>query len=436
LHHDSATASPARAFGALYFRDFRLFWAGAIISHIGIWMEQVARNWLIYDLTGSALQVGLNGVFMTIPFVLTSLYAGTLVDRYDRRKLLLMIESANMAVVVVLAGLIVTGTIQIWHIYASSVVTAIIGAFESPARSTMLPLLVPRADLMTAISLNSMVRKGSQIIGPALGGLALGAFGVGPTYFLNVGTYVVLLAAISMLRVTTPVSERSQSSPIESLVEGIRYVRNDAVLGTLLVMEASVSIFGSFIPMMVVFAREVFQAGPQGYGLLQSALGAGSVLGSLAVASRGDVEHKGYMLIGSGLTFMCAWVAFALTPWFGLALLFLVIAGASDMVLGTTRTTMIQLLARRDLLGRVMSLHSVSTRGIGPFGGFQTGALAGLVGIQSAVAFGALIVGGITCLVALRAPAVRNFTGSGTRGPADGAPPTVPRAMRDADAVV
>ena len=434
MHPDRVEVAPGRAFGALYHRDFRLFWTGAVISHIGIWMEQVARNWLIYDLTGSALHVGLNGVFLTIPFVLMSLYAGTLVDRSDRRKLLLLIEACNMAVVVVLAVLIVTGTIQIWHIYASSVLTALIGAFESPTRSSLLPHLIPRADLMTAISLNSMVRKGSQIVGPSLGGLALGAFGVGPTYFLNVGTYVVLLAAIAMLRVTNPPGERTGSSPIESLVEGVQYVRREIVLGTLILMEAVTGIFGSFIPMMVVFAREVFEVGPEGYGLLQSALGAGSLIGSVALASRGDVRRKGQMLIMSGLAFCVAWVAFAFTSWFWLALVFLVIAGASDMVMGTTRTTMIQLLARRDLLGRVMSLHSVSTRGIGPIGSFQTGALAGLIGIQSAVALGALITGAVTCVVALRVPAVRNFIGSGAheRPPASTA---APRAVRDADAL-
>jgi MFS family permease len=409
--NEGASVGQRRAFGALRHPNFRLFWFGAAIYHIATWMLQVAQNWLIYDLTGSALAVGLTGLFLSVPFVAMSLYAGTVIDRTDRRKALIWISLGNLIIVVAIGLLVWAGWIQVWHIYASSVGTALLGAFESPARGALLPHLVPRADLMTAVSLHSVLRRGTQIVGPALGGIALAGFGVTGSYFLNAGGLLVLLLCLFAMRVPNAVGESTHTNPIDAIGEGLSYVRTHAVIGPLLAMETVMSFFGSFNPMLVVFAREVFLLGPQGYGLLQSTSGLGTVLGSLGLTLIGNVTHKGRLLLGAAIVYGASVVAFAFTPWFPLAAALLICSGAADIINGATRLTIVQLLAPGQMRGRVMSLHAISTRGMGPLGGFQLGATASFIGVQSAVALGGFVCIVIASLVAWRVRAVRQFTG-------------------------
>ncbi|HEY3118812.1 MAG TPA: MFS transporter, partial [Chloroflexota bacterium] len=193
MMHEPLAGGPARqgrAFGALRHRDFRLYWGGSVISQVGGWMQQIAQGWLVYDLTGSAFMVGLNGLAQSIPFIALSLYAGTVVDRVDRRRLLQLVCWGQLALSLILGILIATGHVQIWHIYLTSALHGLIGAFESPARQALLPYLVPRGDLMTAISLNSIQRKGSQVLGPALGGVFIASFGVAGAYFIRAGFFL------------------------------------------------------------------------------------------------------------------------------------------------------------------------------------------------------------------------------------------------------
>lgn len=426
-HAEQEAPPVGRAFGAFRHRDFRLFWGGALVSHIGSWMQQVAQGWLIYEMTGSAFLVGLSGVFLSVPFVLMSFYAGTVVDRVDRKKLLVWIELLNLLINVGVGFLIWTGSIQVWHIYASNIGHALIGAFENPTRGSLLPHLVPRADLMTAVSLNSMLRRGSQIIGPALGGVSVATFGVAITYFFHAAAQLVLVGSVILIRTTNPPSERAASHPLQAVVDGLSYVRSQGVIATLIVMETFFSLFASFNPMLVVFAKDVFGMGPQGFGLLQSAGGAGTLAGSLTLAAVGDVRRKGRLVIVGGFTYGLALIAFALCPWFWLALPILAVAGAADIVMGSTRMTIIQLLARRDMLGRVMSLHGISTRGLGPFGGSNLGAMAEVVGIRSALALGALVCISVTLVVATQAARVRQFVGTGEAGATGEGPLAAPR---------
>jgi MFS family permease len=173
------------------------------------------------------------------------------------------------------------------------------------------------------------------------------------------------------------------------------------------------SIFGSYNTMLVIFARDVFENGPQGLGLLQSAPGLGTILGSIALSMIGDVRQKGRLMVAGGVVYGIAVSLFALTRWFPLALVFLALSGAADVVMGATRTTVLQLYSRRGMLGRVMSLHSMSTRGLGPLGGFQAGWLGSLIGVPTAVAIGGAICAAAVLGVAFAVPEVRGFTGEG-----------------------
>jgi MFS family permease len=418
LQHSQEQSGEARRggpLGALRHRDFRLLWLGSMIAHTGGWMQQVAQAWLIYDLTGSALLVGVNGLVRTLPFLGMSLYAGTVVDRVDRRKLYFWAECAQLLIVLGLASLIATGLVQIWHIYLVSVLNSLVGAFEGPSQQALLPHLVPRQDLMTAVSLNSLLRKGTQIIGPSLGGISVATVGVASTYFLNAGAYVVLILMIFLMRTTNPPVDEHAANPLRAIADGLRYVRSDGIIGTLLLMDSVMSIFGSYNAMLVVFARDVFEVGPQGLGLLQSAPGIGTVLGSMALSSIGNIQHKGRLIIAGGVLYAFSVICFAISPWFPLALFFLTLAGAADITVGSTRTTVLQLFARRNMLGRVMSLQSIATRGISPLSGFQAGALGSVIGVPAAVAMGAAVCLLTVLGVAYGVPELRDFTGEDRR---------------------
>jgi MFS family permease len=400
-----------RAFGALRHRDFQLFWSGGVVSQVAGWMQQIAQSWLVYDLTGSALLVGLNGIFQSVPFVLISFYSGTVVDRVDRKKLLIWLSWGNGLVSLVLAVLIVVGHIALWHIYAAGLLNGIMGAFENPARQSLLPHLVPRADMMTAVSLNSIQRKGAQVIGPALGGIFLAGFGTAGSYFVRAATFAFVILTLWLISGSNPVSNRIREPALRAIVEGLRYVRAERILGGLILMDATMSVFGSYNAMMVIFAREVFNVGPVEQGILQGAAGLGSVLASLALAAAGDVKRKGFLAMTGGIIYACALLAFAFTPWFWLAVPLLTLIGFMDVAYGAIRQTVIQLVTKDEMLGRVTSLAGISQRGLGSLSGFPAGVLTTALGsVQLATAIGAGISLALILGIGARVPILWRFT--------------------------
>ncbi|MSQ10295.1 MAG: MFS transporter [Dehalococcoidia bacterium] len=426
-----ATAPSGGAFGAFRHRDFRLFWSGLVISHLGSWMQQVAQAWLLFSMTGSAAMVGLDGLFKTVPFVLVSLYAGTVVDRVDRRKTLIWVEALNGVLPLIMGTLVVTGRLEVWHFYLNSVLSASLGAFEAPSRQALLPNLVPRSDLMTAISLNSNVRKGSQMIGPAIGGILVAWFGAGWTFLISAAGTSVLVGSLLLMRTSNAPSTAPARNAVTALTEGFRYVRSEPLLLGLLVMQAAASLFGQYISMLVVFANLVHHVGPEGLGMLQSAAGLGALGGSLFLASRGDIRRKGRLLLGCGAVYAVAIMAFSWAPTFLMGLVFLVVVGAADVMMGTAKQTMIQLSVRHDMVGRVMALSSMSMRGVGPLGSFQTGLLTEFIGVQAAVAMGGVLTLTVMTAAFFLLPQLRSYGGgSGPSHDGEGQPLPAARPRR------
>ena len=406
----------------LRYREFRLFWIGLLLSALGSQFTTVAMAWQIYEITGSAFLVGLGGLFRVAPFLLMSLYAGTVVDRVERRRLLFWVQCGNLAITVYLTVVIGMGLVTVWHLYLAAVLNSLVGSFENPTYQAMLPDLVPRHDLMTAVSLNALIRRGSQIIGPALGGVSVAALGITETYMINVVGYIVLIVLIVAMRpLKAPTVERARS-PLQALSDGLSYVRRDRLIAGLLIIDAATSIFGhAYNGLLVIFARDVFDAGAQGLGLLQSAPGLGTVLGSVVIAGMGDVRRKGLVMMIAGVVFGVAMVLFATTPSFPLALLFLAITGVADVTMGSMRITILQFVARREMLGRVMSLQAMATRGVGGLGNFQAGAIGSIIGVPYAIALGAFVCLATILAVSWAVPSIRQFTGtirpSHRRGP-------------------
>ena len=431
LQPPDATVPRGGAFGAFRHRDFRLFWSGLVISHLGTWMQQVAQAWLLFSMTGSAAMVGLDGLFKTVPFVLVSLYAGTVVDRVDRRKTLIWVEALNGVLPLIMGTLVVTGRLEVWHFYVNSVLSASLGAFEAPCRQALLPHLVPRSDLMTAISLNSNVRKGSQMIGPAIGGILVAWVGAGWTFLISAAGTSVLVGSLLLMRTSNVPSTAPARNAVKALTEGFRYVRGEPLILGLLVMQAAASLFGQYISMLVVFANLVHKVGPEGLGMLQSAAGLGALGGSLFLASRGDIRRKGRLLLGCGGVYAVALIAFSWSPTFLMGLAFLVVVGAADVMMGTAKQTMIQLSVRHDMVGRVMALSSMSMRGVGPLGSFQTGLLTEFIGVQTAVAMGGVLTLTVMTAAFFLVPQLRTYGGgSGPSHDDEGQPLPAARPRR------
>ncbi len=279
---NESTASdpqPPGRLAALRYRDFRLFWTGLLVSNTGTWMQMTATNWLLYQLTGSAALLGLNGIFRAVPAIGLGVISGTFADRYDRRKLMIRTEVASGLLALALGLLDHSGKIEAWHIYAFTFLNASVGSFDGPARQALFPNLVPRSALANAVALNSLLWKGSALIGPFLAGVAISWMGTAGAFYANAASYFVVVSAISMMRTTSTGSSKGHSLLSETR-EGFSYIVSRPVVFGIMAMEAVASLFGLNHTMLTIFASDILRVGAHGFGLLQSARGLGAVIGS------------------------------------------------------------------------------------------------------------------------------------------------------------
>ncbi|MCK4362475.1 MAG: MFS transporter, partial [Dehalococcoidia bacterium] len=283
-------------FTSLKNRHYRWFWLGMLASFMGIHLQLVARNWLVYEMTGSALVLGIVIAAWGLPILLLSLYGGAVADRLKKRDLLIVTQVANGIITLIIAILIATGGIALWHLIAAAALTGIIFAFHVPARLAIIPELVHKRELLNAIALNSTGMNLSRFVGFAIGGALLGAIGVAGVYYVVVVCFFVSAALLFMLPVVEKVRQRVVTSIKVDLVEGLRYIYHSPLLRSLLAM-AFVSIaFGlPYMNLMPVFAVDIFNVGEFGLGLLLGMAGLGSLIGSLILASLGDFRRKGLL---------------------------------------------------------------------------------------------------------------------------------------------
>ena len=252
-------------FAAFRYRDFRLFWTSLFISNIGTWMQMTATNWLLYQLTNSPVQLGLNGVFRAIPSIGVGLFSGTLADRYDRRWLLLWTQVVSGLLALGLGLLDQSGNIQAWHIFFFTFVSAIVGSFDGPARQALFPSLVPRSVLPNAVALNSLLWKGAALLGPMLGGIAISLMGTSGAFYVNAASFLVVVMALILMRASSAAAEKSRQFMRET-TEGFSYIVSQPVILGVMIMEAVSSVFGLDNAMLTIFASDVFRVGETGSG--------------------------------------------------------------------------------------------------------------------------------------------------------------------------
>ncbi len=396
-------------FTSLKNRHYRWFWLGMLASFIGIHLQLVARNWLVYEMTGSALALGIVIAAWGFPILLLSLYGGAVADRLKKRDLLIVTQVANGIITLIIAILIATGGIALWHLIAAAALTGIIFAFHVPARLAIIPELVQKREILNAIALNSTGMNLSRFVGFAIGGALLGAIGVAGVYYVVVFCFFVSAALLFMLPVVEKVRQRAVTSIKVDLVEGLRYIYHSPLIRSLLAM-AFVSIaFGlPYMNLMPVFAVDIFDVGEFGLGFLLGMAGLGSLIGSLILASLGDFRRKGLLCIGLAFGFGAAVALFGFSDSYPLSLVLLIAVGLLGAGYLAVNNTLIQSKVPHEMLGRVMSIY-VMTFAMMPLGTLPLGAVSEAIGAQLAIGAGGIIVVLFTLGMAIFHPRLRRL---------------------------
>lgn len=403
-----ATQPAGGPFAALHFRDFRLFWTGLFISNIGTWMQITAISWLLYELTDSPFQLGLNGLFSAIPTICFGLFGGVIADRYNRKRLLLATQVTLMLLALTLGFLVQTGQIQVWHIYGLTLLSAVAGALDGPARQALYPSLVPQSVLPNAIALNSLLWKGTVILGPSLAGIAISTVGAGGAFYANAASFLAVVLALLFMRIPSTNTGRAGDF-LRDLNEGISFVSGQKIILGVMVMEVTSSLFGLDQAMLTIFTRNILHVGASGLGLLQSARGLGALIGSGLLISKGPPRAQGRILLSSAILYGASFALFGLSGSFPLALILLLIVGSTETIWGATRNTILQLNTPETVRGRVMGFFQLGNRGLNPLGQAETGLVVPLLGARKATFLGGLIVAAATLLTAWRIPSLPRF---------------------------
>jgi predicted MFS family arabinose efflux permease len=376
-----------RTFSALYYRDFRILWFGAFTSTTGTFMQTFAQAWLVYTMTNSAFLLGVDGFLSTGPMLIFSLFGGVIADRVERKKIMLLSQYLQMAFAIILALLIFTHQIQVWHIFVLSFLTGSIQSFSGPAYASLLPLLVRREDVPNAVAMNSMQFNLARVIGPALGGIVFALWGPAACFTINGLSFVAVILAYSVISIP-PVHERTRETGIlEEMREGFRFVISRRSLLQLTFLAFVGTFLGMpLFTMLPVVARKVFGLGAQGLSLFQADYGVGSVLGAVFVASSSYAAKKGKIALLMQLLFAFCLVFFGLSRNLTSSAIIAFVAGACIVGVVSLYSSLVQLMTTDAMRGRVMSIFMLAFRGGMPLGNLVAGYVAQRWSISLALA--------------------------------------------------
>jgi MFS family permease len=366
-------------------------------------MDQTARSWLIYQLTGSTWQLGVISAIRGAPFLLFGIPAGVIADRYDRKTQLIVAQTVNAILNVILATLILTRHIQVWHVYVTGFLTGTVQTFQQPSRQTMISDLVGERHLLNAISLNSAALNLSRSLGPALCGVLIGAFGIDVSYYIQGGFYAfatLWTAQIRIPRIPTPTGYTRSStdkSMLASAKAGLSYIISNRLILALMILGMAPILLGMpYTSLMPDFAVKVFHGDQGTQSLLLAIVGVGALVGALTIASLGSKQGSGKLMIAGAAAFGLSLVLFSRSPVLQMALVFVFLAGFSNISYTSQNQTVIQLITPPELRGRVLGVYLLN-RGLMPVGSLIAGALASSFGSPWAVT----IMGGMCCILAI-----------------------------------
>ena len=385
-------AAPVRALAALSHRDFRNFWFGQVISLVGTWMHQTAMAWLVWRLTHQATLLGVMAFAGNLPVLLLGFPAGALVDRFERRRLVLVAQVFEMVLAFLTAWLAWSGAVQVWHLVVIAVLLGTSTAIEVPARQTLLMDLVGREHLMSAIALNSASFSGSRVIGPALAGLLLSRITEAGCFLVNGFSFLGALLALAAMRPGGNAGGRMSAALAPW--DGLRYVRSRPEMVTLITMVGAANLFGiPYTQMLPVFVGKVLGLKEDALGFFQAAVGVGALSGVMLAASRDPRELHPRLAAHGFLGFSLALCAFALFPGYHRGLVLLALLGFAGSTQMSTTNNYLQTQAPDALRGRVVALYTTTFIGLYPIGCLAMGSAADHFGVQVTVGTGATVCG-------------------------------------------
>lgn len=380
---------------ALRHRGFRLLWVATLLSSTARWADMVVIGWLTLELTNSPLMVGIVAASKMAGY-LAAPFMGVVADRMDRRLLLIIAAVVNLAVSAIMLILFVSGWLALWHVIALALVSSLTWALDNPTRNAFVPDLVGREHLTNAIALNSLAIEITVVIGPALGGILIPVLGMGGTYGLIAVIYLADVVVLLMLKDVRHGAAHVHESPVKSLIGGLKYVWGNQTVLVLMVIACLLNLLAApyryaFLP---VFARDILEAGPAGYGMLTAMAGFGALVAGIWVVSLGDFGRKGRMLVWSGLAWPASLVLFAASTWYYVSAALVFVAGLAQAIVWTVIATLILANTAQPMRGRVMGLRTGVVVAL-PLGNFLAGAVAERFGApwaQGAYAVSAILM--------------------------------------------
>lgn len=395
-----ASQRPERttAFSSLHHRDFRLLWIGQIISVMGSQMQSAAINWHIYLLTNSALALGMLGAFRAVPIILCSLMGGVVADVVDRRRLMmatqiLMLLSSGTLALVTFAGLT-----RVWPIFLLTSISSAAWAFDTPARQSLLPMLVPAKDFQNAVSLSMLMFQIGLITGPPLAGFLLAIYSPGLVYAINAASFVAIIVGLGLMRASGKPEKGESEAPrisLQALTEGLRFVWRTPIIVQTMTLDFVATFFASANQLLPIYAKDILNVGARGYGFMAAAPAAGAIVAGLIMARFGALKKQGVTVIVAVAFYGAATIAFGVSKAFWFSLLMLAAIGAADTVSTILRQTIRQLVTPNKLRGRMTSINMIFFMGGPQLGEIEAGTLAALIGAPLSV-----ITGGAACVIA------------------------------------
>jgi MFS family permease len=384
-------------FRALRYRNFRLFFMGQSISLIGTWMQQVAMSWLVYRMTGSAFMLGVVAFASQIPSLLLSPIAGVMCDRWNRHRTLITTQTLAMIQALIMATLVMTHTVRVWHIVVLGSILGSINAMEIPVRQSFIIDMVEKKEMLgNAIALNSFMFNMARLIGPSIAGVLIAVIGEGPCFLANGLSFIAVIIGLFLMKLSGKTHKPKKTHILHGLMEGVRYVFGFPPIRHMLMLLSVISMMGmSYIVLMPVFAKNVLHGGPGTLGFLMAAGGIGALIATIFLASREKVMRLGRIIPVSAGIFAVGLVLFAFTRTLWISVIILAISGFGFMVHMAATNTILQTIVEDDKRGRAMSFYAMAFMGVAPFGSLLAGSLANLIGVTNAI-----IIGGMVCIIA------------------------------------
>ena len=383
-------------FRSLRHRNYRLFFGGQSISLIGTWMQRIALPWLVYRMTGSEVLLGVVGFVSQIPSFALAPFAGVLIDRWNRYRVLMVTQVVSMIQAAVLAWLSLTGSLEIWHIVVLSLALGCINAFDMPARhSFVIDMVENKDDMGNAIALNSMMFNGARLIGPSVAGLVLATTGEGFCFLINALSYIFIVISLMAMRLPVSNEKKKETHIFNEMKEGLAYAFGFPPIKSIILLLGLVSLMGaSYQVLMPVYAKVILRGDSHTFGFLMGAAGAGALLGAVYLASRESVIKLGRIIPAATALLSCGLVAMAFNKSFPVSLFLMFFVGLGMMAQTAASNTVIQTITDDDKRGRVMSLYTMALMGTAPFGSLLAGWMAKLLGTPWT-----MFIGGVVCLV-------------------------------------